>query len=178
MGLFNGETKIEVASSSGMVRVTVWPRPSWLEVLLETAAISVSAAVFYRGGAIMPWPFRVILVWVFIGELLAMFYRFSGTHKIEFDSWRVTVTKEMHGWERRKEYPLEDCSELEWVEGSEGKPSGLKCKVGWKTATVGDHLSEEQALEILTTLQCALPDVAQKLCSYPASKEHVVTLGL
>src|SRR5215467_13945415 len=178
MGLFKGGTAIEVASGSGMLRVTVWPRPSQLEVLAEITAASVCAVVFNRSWATMPWLFRVILVWVFMGGLLAMFYRLSGTHKIEFDSRGVTVIKEVHGWERRREYPLKDCSELEWVEGSEGAASGMKCKVGWKTLTLGDHLSEEQAFEILTALQHALPHVAQKLCSYPGGKEHFVTLGL
>jgi hypothetical protein len=145
---------------------------------LEIAVASVCAVVFYRSWAIMPWFFRVVMVWVFISGLLALFYRLSGTHKIEFDSQRVTVTKEIHGWERRKEYQLKDCSELEWGEGSEGKPSGRKCKVGWKTVTLGDHLSEAEAVEILTALQRTLPDVAQKLWSYPGSKEHFVTLGL
>jgi len=44
--------------------------------------------------------------------------------------------------------------------------------------TFGKGLSEDTANEILTALQQALPDVAQKVCSSPGSKEHFVTLGL
>jgi hypothetical protein len=54
----------------------------------------------------------------------------------------------------------------------------LKCKVGWKTVRVCEDLSEEEAVEILVALQEYLPEVAQKMCSYPNSKEHFLTLGL
>jgi hypothetical protein len=78
----------------------------------------------------------------------------------------------------KKEYKVEDCRELERSEGSEGRPAGLQCKVGWKTVKVCEDLSEDESIEILTDLQRSLPDVAQKTCSYPKSKEHFLTLGL
>jgi hypothetical protein len=37
---------------------------------------------------------------------------------------------------------------------------------------------EDEAVEVLLTLQTSLPAVAQKLCSYPNSKDRFITLGL
>jgi hypothetical protein len=43
---------------------------------------------------------------------------------------------------------------------------------------VGKDLSEEEATEVLAALQQNLPAVAQKLCSFPDSKDQFITLGL
>jgi hypothetical protein len=43
---------------------------------------------------------------------------------------------------------------------------------------LGKDMSEDEAVEVLTALQASLPGVAQKLCSYPNSKDHFITLGL
>ena len=64
------------------------------------------------------------------------------------------------------------------MEGSEDTSQSLQFKNGWRTITFGKDLTENQAIQILTELQKALPNVAQLLCSYPEGKKHFLTLGL
>lgn len=126
----------------------------------------------------MPILFRGIFIWGVIGALLTLIYQLSGTQLIEFDQLRITTCKEVHGWERKKEYKVEDCTEFQWDEGAEGQRQGLKCKVGWKTVMICEGLSEDETTAILVALQKYLPDVAQRICSQPSDKEHFLTLGL
>jgi hypothetical protein len=123
-------------------------------------------------------PLHVLFVWGFVSASLALIYQISVTEAVEFDSQRITVCKEIRGWEREKEYSVENCSQLEWSQGSEGQPPALNCKVGWRTVKLCQDLSEDESIEILAALQRSLPDVAQKVCSYPNLKEHFLTLGL
>lgn len=161
-----------------MLRVTIPPRRSWLLILLEIAVFLVGAIWVYGLWARTSLWFHVFFVWGFVSASLALIYQLSVTQTIEFDSQRITVCKEIHGWERKKEHSVEDCSELEWSEGSEGRPTALNCKVGWRTVKLCEDLSEDESIEILAALQRSLPDVAQKVCSYPNLKEQFLTLGL
>ena len=61
--------------------------------------------------------FHVLFIWGIVTAFLALIYQLSVTQVVEFDSQRITVCKEIRGWERKKEYRVEDCSELEWSEG-------------------------------------------------------------
>lgn len=88
------------------------------------------------------------------------------------------LTKDIHGWERKREYEIKECRELEWVEGREDKSERLQFKNGWRTITFGHNLKESQAIRILTALQRTLPNVAQQLCSHPGGKKHFITMGL
>lgn len=161
-----------------MLRVTIPPRRSWFLILLETAVFLVGAIWVYGLWGKMSLLFHVLFIWGLVCAFLALIYQLSMAQAIEFDSQRITVCKEVRGWERRKEYNIEDCSELEWSEGSEDQPAALKCKVGRRTVKLCEDLSEDESIEILTALQRSLPDVAQKVCSYPNFKEHFLTLGL
>jgi hypothetical protein len=161
-----------------MLRVTIPPRRTWLLILIEIAVFLVGAIWVYGLWVKVSLLFHVLFMWGFVSALLALIYQLSVMQVIEFDSQRITVCKEIHGWEQKKEYRVEDCSELEWSEGSEHQPAMLKCKVDWRTVKVCEDLSEDESIEILTALQRSLPDVAQKLCSYPKSKEHLLTLGI
>jgi vacuolar-type H+-ATPase subunit I/STV1 len=178
MGTSEAGTRIGIISSSGMLRVTIPPRRSWLLILMGIAVFFVGAIWVYGLWAKVSLLFHVLFMWGFVSALLALIYQLSVTQVIEFDSQRITVCKEIHGWERKKEYRVEDCSELEWSEGSEHQPPMLKCKADWRTVKVCEDLSEDESIEILTALQRSLPDVAQKICSYPKSKEHFLTLGI
>jgi hypothetical protein len=178
MGTSETGTRIGVISSSGLLRVTIPPRRSWLLILLEIVVFLVVLIWVYGLWAKMSLLFHVLFIWGFVTASLAMIYQLSVTQVIEIDSQRIMVCKEIHGWERKKEYGVEDCSELEWSEGSEHQPAMLKCKVGWRTVKVCEDLSEDESIEILTALQRSLPNVAQIICSYPKSKEHFLTLGI
>jgi hypothetical protein len=178
MGPSKSGAKIDVVASSGMLRVTVHPRPRWFVLLIEIGVISAFVAMIYGSWPKMSLLFHTVFIGGAISAALALVYQLSGSQVVEFDQQRLTTCKEIHGWERKREYKVEDCSELQWAEATEDEPSRLKCKVGWKTVGVCEGLSEEEAVEILVALQKYLPEAAQKMCSYPNSKEHFLTLGL
>lgn len=109
---------------------------------------------------------------------MSLIFQFSGTEIIEIDSKKIVLRRELHGWERTREYEIKECRELEWMEGSEDTPERLQFKVGWRTVTLGKSLTDNQALQVFAALQNTLPDVAQQLCAYPEGKKHLITLGL
>jgi hypothetical protein len=178
MDLFKRCTKIGIVASSGILRVTVPPRRSWLLIVAAIAADVVFVAMVYSGWSQMPLWLRLFIIWVMVSGVLGLIYELSETQIMEFDALRFTVCKDMHGWERKHEYQVTDCSELEWAPASKGRSAGLQCKIGWRTVMLGKDMSEDEAVEVLTALQASLPGVAQKLCSYPNSKDHFITLGL
>jgi len=175
MGAGNNDSRISLVFSSGVLRVTIPPKRSWVLILLEIVVFSVVLVWAYSLWAKTSFLFHGLLIWGLVSAFLTMIYQFSVTQVTEFDSQQIAICKEVRGWERKKEYRVEDCSELEWSEGSEHQPAALKCKVGWRTIKVCEDLSESESIEILTALQGYLPDVAQKLSS---AEEHFLTLGL
>ena len=178
MGPSKTVTSIRIVSSSGMLRVTIPPTRAWLLILPEIAVFLVGVIWVYGFWTRISTLFHLLFIWGFVSATLAMIYQLSVTQVVEFDSQRMTLCKEIHGWERKKEYKIEGCSELEWSEGSEGQREALKCKVGRRTVKVCQDVSEAESVEILTALQRSLPEVAQRVCSYPEFKDHFLTLGL
>jgi len=155
-----------------MFRVTVPPRCSWLLMLVEIAAFFAGMVWVYSFWTRISTLFHVLFVWALVSAVLAFIYQFSVTQVVEFDSQRITLCKEIHGWERKKDYKIQECSELEWSKGAEGEPDALKCKVGGGRITVCPDVSETESIEIFAALQQSLPEVAQRVCSYPNFKEH------
>jgi hypothetical protein len=178
MDVFKRSAKIEIAASSGILRVTVPPARSWLLILAAIAADVVFVAMTYSSWSQMPLWLRLFIIWALISGAVGLVFQLFVTQIIEFDALRLTVCKDIHGWERKHEYQIANCCELEWVRPSEGRPGGLQCKIEWRKILVGKGLSEDEAFEILAALQTNLPGVAQKLCSYPNTKDHFITLGL
>jgi len=117
-------------------------------------------------------------MWGEVAGVVAWFYQLSGSEVIEFDARQLRITKDILGWTRVTEHPIEACTELELHEKGEDDPCGLQCKVGWRTVKFGAYISEEQAIRILTALQRELPDVAYRLGTSPEGKKHFITLGL
>jgi len=176
-GILDG-SKVEVVASSGMLMVTVHPRPHWAIALATLGADLLCASFLYDRWPLLPVPIRVVWVWALVSTVPALIYQFLGEEIIEIDAKKLTIRKGIHGWERTREYQIEACTELEWEHGRKGSPSGLRCKVGWRPIRFGRHISENDANEILSALQRALPEVAQKICTYPGGGEHFITLGL
>jgi hypothetical protein len=140
MGPSKTDTRIGIVSSSGMLRAAIPPRRPWILILLEIAGFLVGAIWVYGLWARTSLLMRVLFIWGFVSASLALIYRLSVTQAIEFDSQRITVCKEIRGWERKKEYRVEDCSELEWSEGSGNQLAARKCKVGWRTVKDGVNM--------------------------------------
>jgi hypothetical protein len=179
MNILNTDPTIDISTSSGMLRVTVHPSRSWLVVICESVAILIFGIITYRYWGSMSQLFRVLFVSGTLSGAAALIFQLSGTEIIEIGSEKLTVRKEIHGWERKREYSIKECRELEWMQDAEDTPQSLQFKTGrWGRVTLGESLSENQAIEILTALQKSVPEAAQQLCSYPDDKKHFITLGL
>ena len=161
-----------------MLRVTVHPSRSWLVVLLELGVLMAFTAVIYQNWAKTSHVLRGVFVIALISGVAGLVFQLAGTETIAIDASKITLCKDIHGWERKREYGIKECRELEWMQGAEDTPQRLQFRIGWRTITFGRNLTENQAVQILTALQQTLPDVAQQLCSYPEEKKHFITLGL
>ena len=180
MSLFKRERAVDIVAASGMVRVTVNPRPAWFAMLLEAGGIVAFGFVMVRDWASMALWLRALLLWAIASAIIGWFYQLSGSETIAFSAQNLSTSKETLGWNRTREYPVASCRELEWREQSgKGDNAGLQCKVGWRTIKFAHHISEDEAQEILTALQTNLPYVAQQICAMPdSSKKHFTTLNL
>jgi hypothetical protein len=45
---------------------------------------------------------RVVYSWAAVAGVLGLVYKFSGKEIVEFDARKLTVCKDIHGWERKK----------------------------------------------------------------------------
>ena len=176
--MLNTDPTIDMSTSSGILRVTVHPSRSWLLTLFEGGVIVIFGIVTYRNWGSMSQLFRVLFISGTLSGAAALIFQLSGTEIIEISSEKLTLRKEIHGWERKREYSIKECCELQWMQGAEDRPQSLQFKNGWRTVTLGENLSENQVIDILTALQQSVPEAAQQLCSYPDGKKHFITLGL
>jgi hypothetical protein len=161
---------IEISASSGVLRVTVHPARSWPIILFEVALLAFLGFFAYENWTKGSLLFRLIIAAAIASGAAGLMFRWSRVEVIEIDANKITVCKDFRGWERRREYKLSDCREMEWMRGSEDSPQQLRCKSGWGTVTLADGVSETQAIQILTALQQTLPAVAQQLCTHPEGK--------
>lgn len=115
-----------------------------------------------------------------MSTVVGFLYQLSGSEEIKFNPKTLTIRKNILGWERIREYPIQNCTELEWTSYSgEYRRTALRCKMGWRMIYFAEYMSEEQATEILTGLQQHLPDVARSMgLVLGSSKPHFTTLGL
>lgn len=178
MRLPNADPTIEVSTSSGTLFVAVHPARSWLVIILEVAMLSVFAYFGYKTWPSLSQPFRAVFVLATLSGAAGLVFRWSGVEVIEINADKITLSKSVQGWERKREYETKQCRELEWMEDREHESGRLQFKTDWRTISFGENITENQSIQILTALQQALPNVAQQLCSYPADKKHFLTLGL
>jgi hypothetical protein len=129
------------------IGVTIPPTRSWFLILAALVGDVAFAAMTYSSWATTSLWIRLIFIWAIVGGALALVYQLAVTQIIAFDSLRLTICKEFNGWERKHEYQVADCSDLEWVGAAKGRPAGLQCKAGWRTVIVGKDPSEEEAAE-------------------------------
>jgi hypothetical protein len=172
------QTKLDIVAVSGILTATIHPNPHWLWMALEAILIVFFSRYTFRDWQGLSIVTRALFLWGDIAGIIAWFYQLSGSEIIEFDARQLRIRKDIFGWDRVREYKIEECSSLEVHEQGEGDHFGLQCKAGWKTLRFGEHLSEEQAIEILTALQRELPEVAQRLSSSTEDKKNFVTLDL
>jgi hypothetical protein len=175
MKLGGSSTKVDIVAASGVLRVTVSPRQHWLWILSEAVLIVLFSRYAFRYWAAMPLILRVFSVWGIGAAVVAWFYQLSGSEVIEFDANGIRIRKDILGWERMREYRIEDCRSLEPHVKGEGDEYGLQCKVGWRTVRFAEYVSEGEANTVLAALQRELPEVAGKLEAAPT---NFTALGL
>lgn len=175
MNLGDSGAKIDIVVASGVLRVNVSPRQHWLWMSCEAALLIVFDKYVLSVWTVMSSVLKALFVFIAGGAVVAWFYQLSGSEVIEFDAKGIRIRKDILGWERTREYRIEDCSRLEPHVKGEGDQYGLQCKVGWRTVRFGEYISENQASEVLAALQRELPDVAGQLEAGPT---HFTTLGL
>ena len=151
----------DVVAGSGMLRVTIHPRRDWLVGLGALAWDAFFIVILYQFWSRLPFSFRAFWIAILCAALLSEVYEFLVEEILEFDSQKLAICKDVHGWERGREYPVAQCSDLGWRTGWRGGPY-LALSVGRRSVKFGKGLSEDAANGILTALQRALPDVAQK----------------
>src|SRR6266851_4044125 len=100
MRLLNTDSTIDISASSGTLCVTV-NRHSWLVVLFEGGVILTFITMTYKSWASISHLLRLLIVWGIVSGIAGLIFQLSGTEIIEFDSERLTIRKEIHGWERK-----------------------------------------------------------------------------
>jgi hypothetical protein len=128
-GNSNPSSKIEIVARSGMLPVTINPRASWLLFLAEIVAGLIVAPILCKRWTKMSLLFRVFVGWVARVDVATLIYQLSGREVVEFDERHPTVCKEIHGWERKRDCPINECSELEWL--ARGKTGHPPSNAGW-----------------------------------------------
>ena len=175
-GFFDGP-KVDVVASSGRVSVTVHPTPNWQAGLTAIISDILLAVLLYQYWPLTTFFMRAVWIFVMISTVLGLVYQLLGEEVIEIDSRKLTIRKGVHGLERTREYPISECSDLEWHAGRKGG-SLLGCKVGVWPKTFAKNISEADADKVMSALQHTLPDVARQICANRDGKTHFITLGL
>jgi len=73
---------------------------------------------------------RACILVALITDFGALMFKLFGTEVIEFSQGTLALTKEIRGWERRREYPVVECRERQWDEGR--RAAGHKVQGGRK----------------------------------------------
>jgi hypothetical protein len=177
MGWFGDQAEVEVLIVSGVLRVTVRPRPK-LSFLLTTAAIIVAFALM-SGSEWRQTPLlgRMAEAVTVLGAVFVWLQRLSGSEEqIEIGERGIRITREILGWHRTSEFPIEQCSDLDLQTGKDLRR--LQCRVGhWRTIEFGNYMSKEQAERVLDTLADSLPELGRKLLPSVDITQHWTTLN-
>jgi hypothetical protein len=179
VSFFKTRRSTEITAVSGAVRVTVHPQPAWLLLLLEVVIFTGFATVAFRGWAHEPIHMRALLVIVTASCVLSFFYQLSGTEVIEIDARKISLEKDLLGWQHIREYPTSKCTEFE-VRYHMGRNDyhRLQFKLGWRTIRFGEYMSEEEGDEVVNALYDKLPEVARQIGAMLGSPKNFTTLNL
>ena len=170
--------EVETTIASGIFRVVIRPSPRCWPLTFQAGIIVLFALVCIRSWKTIPLIERVLISGAVIAGIAAWCEQLFGFSEIiEFDQKNIRIRTEILGWERMREYPTEQCCDLQ-VQDLTSDPHGLQFRVGWRTIEFADYLSEQQAIEVISALQDALPDIAPKLLPSVDITKHFTRLGL
>ena len=172
---FAVHANLEMKALSGVVRVKIRISQMWVAILSEAAFFSWLLWTTALKWEESLWA-RLVAGWGLLTAALALFYFLTGSETIEFDKNNLTIRRNLLGWQRTSQYPVEDCSELTWRDQEERGEAALECNVGWRKIRFARHATEEDARDILALLQKELPEVATKMTR--SAEGHYTQLGL
>jgi hypothetical protein len=180
MSWWDTDPNVEMNFGSGILRVKIRSSPRLLVLFVGVGVPVGILAIFlphWHGFSLLV---RGAVVLGLIGHFGTFIFRLFGKEVIEFSQSSIVVCKEVRGWERRHEYPIPECHEMQWDEGqgAEGDPQRVKFRAGRKWVRFGAEISEKQANDIFVALQNNLPAAAALVFSSPEEKSSVLKLGL
>ena len=114
-------------------------------MVLEAAGILLFSGSTVRQWSNLPSLWRALLIWGEACAVVAWFSQLSGSEEVLFDPEKLSSRKNTLGWERTREYSVQECSEREWKAQSRRDHPGLQGKVGWRTVHFCDYISQDQA---------------------------------
>ena len=179
MGILADSAEVEVGTRSGVLRVLVRPRPT-LAFLLVTAGVIVGfVAMSVSAWRRTAFAERIGEILAIAGAVFAWFQQLSGSEEeIEIGEHGIRIRREIFGWNRISEYPLEQCSDLD-LQTTKDDSRRLQFRFGkWRTVEFGNYISEEQAEKVLDALAESLPKIARKLLPSIDITKHWTTLDL
>lgn len=179
MSFFADGADVELAVTSGVLRVSVRPRPTLARLLITAATIAVVAlmsALVWRQTALIE---RIAEIAVILGAIFAWFQQLSGSEEeIEIGERGIRISTDIFGWSRVSEFPIEQCSDLK-LQTSKEDSHQLQFRLGkWRTIDFGNYMSKEQAERVLDKLADSLPEIARKLLPSLDITKHWTTLNL
>jgi hypothetical protein len=177
MSWLNSDPKVGMNFVSDTLRVTV-KSSKWIPLLVGVGVPAGILSIFLPHWNDLSAFVRGGLILGLLADAAGLIYKLLGTEVGEFNEQHLTIYREIHGWERRREYPMKECREMQWDEGSEGVPQGVICRVGSKWIRFGADISEQQANRIFLGLQERLPGVCASVFSFTEEKDSLLQLGL
>src|SRR6476659_1415453 len=113
MKIAGKEPELEITAVSGTLRVSIRPRATLRSLGFRAILIAVFVyflAADWKHATVLT---RLVEVAVVLGGVIEWFKHLSGSvETIEFGPSVLKITKEVLGWERTSEYPVDTCSEL------------------------------------------------------------------
>lgn len=164
MGLFADKAEVKIDVVSGVLRVRVRPRPTALSLVVNAIIIVVFGAASLASWQHTAWLMRACETLVLAGSVFAWFQKLSGfEEEIEIGEHRIRINREVFGWHKVSEFPIEKCSDLDLQTDSKDSRQ-LQFRFGrWRTIEFGYSMSKEQAEQVIDALADSLPDVARRL---------------
>jgi len=179
MGLFTDRAEVEIVVASGALRISVRPQPRPVSLVITAAIIILFASICilsWRQSALLE---RVLEIVVVLGAVFGWFQQLSGAEEeIEIGERGIRISREIFGWNKISEFPIEQCSDLDLQRDTEDSRQLQFRLEKWRTIEFGNYMSKEQAEKVLEKLADSLPEVARKLLPSLDITKHWTTLKL
>jgi hypothetical protein len=103
MRLPNTDPTVEISATSGMLLVEVRPSRSWPVLVFELLMLVVFAGFTYQYRAKISSFLQAGFVIALVSGILGLIFQFSGSEILEIDTNKITLSKVVHEWERKRQ---------------------------------------------------------------------------